>query len=175
MNETSELKYLLVDQILDLKTATEVFRDYLAHDNFDAQSHFFWGVSRMCINSIVLNLSKLWEIINAYGKEIQGSPEHTRKKCFQLRKELEDKKIYEFRSKYVAHISSQEKGQKRALLKTQEAETYLRNIIGKTVGDFMKFCDWVAPENGDYEASVVGIITELKEYCRTIDPNTTRP
>ena len=173
MERINELKWALTDQVMDLTTATEVFRDYLKSSSFDPERSKGEGVIRMCAGYAILNLAKLWETLIHYGKEINDLPESLKAECHALKKDLEDKKVYQFRSKYLAHPKDKDIGKPA---KATDLQHRLESITGKTIGDFIDFCHWICPASEEpKEGSVVGIVVEVREYCRSLTGPTSRP
>jgi hypothetical protein len=97
MNEKlNHLKWVLVDQIVDLTIATTAIRDHIDAPNFQPESQKSIAYFRMCSNSLIVSLSKLWEALDHYGKEINEFPEELKINCRALKSEIERIKSINF-------------------------------------------------------------------------------
>ena len=168
MNERIEhFKWVLADLIYDLTVPAEVFREYVHKDNFSPDNLIHAGVLRMTSNALIMSLARLWEVIRYYGQEINSFPENIKQGCNLVKKEIEDKKIYQFRSKYAAHVI--DKDTKKPLSLSEGKRRY-EIIVGTTIGDMNDFCSWICPENyaSHQEYSVVKVVTDLRDHCLSI-------
>ena len=162
----NHLKWVLVDQIVDLTIATTAIREHLEGKDFDPTSQKTISYFRMCTTSLIVSLSKLWEALNHYGKEINSFPEDVKSSCRRLKAEIECRKIYQFRSKYAAHIIDDET---KKPLSLKEGEKRYSAIVGSTIGEMVAFCDWVAPKNFSSEASsVIYTVVKTRDYCLSV-------
>ncbi|UTW33192.1 hypothetical protein KF946_00975 [Idiomarina loihiensis] len=66
------------------------------------------SVARMCISSMVIGLCKFDEITQYYGKEIRGFPDELKGEIYSIKQEIEKRKMYSYRSRYLAHSFSKE-------------------------------------------------------------------
>jgi len=90
----------LNDLVMDLKTPTDVIN--LARDNFATQTQTMSTVRiTMCV--LFVNLSKLLEVLNFYGKDIRSLSPSPSDDLKSIKREIEKKGIYEYRSTYIAH------------------------------------------------------------------------
>ena len=160
-------KWVLTDLIYDLTVPTEVFRVYVHKESFSPDNLIHAGVLRMTSNALIINLAKLWEVIRHYGCEINSFPEKIKQGCNLVKREIEDKKIYQFRSKYAAHIIDKDTNTPLSL---SEGKRRYEAIVGTTIGDMNDFCNWVCPENyaSHQGGSVVKVVTELRDHCLSI-------
>ena len=167
MNEKlNHLKWILVDQIIDLTIATTAIREHLASNSFDPTSHKTAAYFRMCTTSLIVSLSKLWEALNHYGKETNSFPEDVKLSCRTLKAEIERRKIYQFRSKYAAHIIDDETKKPLSLI---EGEKRYSAIVGTSIGELVAFCEWVVPEqHGDTTDSVMHTVPKTRDHCLSI-------
>ncbi|MFT7404292.1 hypothetical protein [Zhongshania sp.] len=167
MNEKlNHLKWVLVDQIVDLTIATTAIRDHIDAPNFQPESQKSIAYFRMCSNSLIVSLSKLWEALDHYGKEINEFPEELKINCRALKSEIERKKIYQFRSKYAAHIIDKDTKKPISLV---EGEKRYSSIVGENIGDLINFCDWIIPENYNKNPkSVMNTVERTRDYCLSI-------
>ena len=167
MNEKiNHLKWVLVDQIVDLTIATTAIREHFAGQDFDPSSQKTISYFRMCTTSLIVSLSKLWEALNHYGKEVNSFPDEVKLSCRRLKAEIESRKIYQFRSKYAAHIIDDETKQPLSLI---EGEKRYSAIIGSTIGELIAFCDWIVPKNFNGETgSVMHTVVTTRDYCLSV-------
>ncbi|MCE0974750.1 hypothetical protein [Pseudomonas putida] len=175
MNEKlNHLKWILTDQIMDLTIATTAIREHITASNFDPASQKTISYFRMCSTSLIVSLSKLWEALKHYGKEINSFPEPLKLSCRALKSEIERRKIYQFRSKYAAHIIDDKTKQP---LSFKEGEKRYSAIVGTTIGDLIGFCDWIIPEEYSRKPeSVMHTVLATRDYCLSIvGSSTERP
>lgn len=163
----THLKWILVDQIVDLTTATCAIRDHIAIMNSESAPSPQWSICyfRMCSTSLIISLSKLWEALNHYGKEINNFPTELRASCISLKQEIEKRKIYQFRSKYAAHIIDDETKEPLSLT---EGDKRYKEIVGEEVSDLLKFCEWICPQSEPTNSSVVAVVTQARDHCLSI-------
>lgn len=165
MNERLNfLKWALCDLIIDLTINTEVLRDALSRSNFSPEDPKNQALVRMVCSSLTVNLSKLSEAFSHFGKEVNALDEPLRAKCLAIKKEIEDRKIYQFRSKYAAHLIDKKTNLPLSLV---EGEKKVAVIFGSTIGELNSFCEWVCPPSGKIDPnSVTSVLCELRDYCR---------
>ena len=158
------IRWVLVDLIYDFCGAAEIYRDYASKPSFDPHEDMeSLGAIRVCQTSAIIGLSRLWELLNGFGKEVNETPEPLRSKLIGLKREIEERKVYQFRSKYVGHVFDDDT---KLPIKLQDGYPRLIKIIG---GDWEKFYNWIFPgPKNDYSNSVVGIVTEYRDYCNSI-------
>ncbi len=173
-DKLNHLKWVLVDQIVDLTIATTSIREHLEEKSFDPTSQRTFAYFRMCTTSLIVSLSKLWEALNHYGKEINSFPEELKLSCRRLKAEIESRKIYQFRSKYSAHIIDDET---KRPLSLKDGEKRYRAIVGSTIDEIIGFCDWIAPENfSEAAGSVMYTVVKARDYCLSVvGPSAERP
>lgn len=167
MSERLEhFKWVLVDQICDLSIATTAIRDHIASEAFDPHSQFTLCYLRMCASSLIISLSKLWEAINHYGKEIQEFPQETNAALNKIKREIERKKIYQFRSKYTAHVIDKVT---HTPLNLAEGERRYKAIIGEDTNELLSFCEWVRPADyAQHPSSVISVVLEARDHIVSI-------
>lgn len=144
-NETKEqrlehLAWLLNDLVYDLVTPPKVLRDYLSQPDCDPRSGAFLGIIRMCKSSAILAMTKLYDITNAYGREIKEFPDDILDQVRTYKSYVQTKKLVRFRSKFVAHNFD-------AFVDSSYAEgnTIANDIFGETLGEHLNFFEWVSP------------------------------
>ncbi|MCQ3831167.1 hypothetical protein HXX02_17170 [Microbulbifer elongatus] len=164
MKRIKELTQVLNEQVIDLLTGVTIYRNYFEEHQYDPNNLIHAGVQRMCINHIVISLSKLWEAFaQVYGKEFQGFPEALRKEKNRLQKYLDDKKVYQFRSKYVAHLIDKETG---SPICSKEGASRLSAIVGTNHGEMLNFLSEISPLDDETgEAGIVGVVQRLNQHC----------
>lgn len=168
------LKWILADQIVDLTIATTSIREHIAAPDFEPTNQKSISYFRMCSNSLIISLSKLWETLDHYGKEINSFPEELKSNCRTLKSEIEHRKIYQFRSKYAAHIIDKETKQPLSL---KDGEKRYIAIVGSTIGDLINFCNCISPEHFNRKPnSVMYTVVTARDYCLSVvGPSTERP
>lgn len=160
------LKWVLVDQIADLTIATAAIRNHTSCSEFDPMSQYTTTYFRMCSTSLIITLSKLFEALRHYGKEINSFPEPIRSNLISLRCDIENKKIFKFRSKYAAHVIDDDT---KTPISLAEGERRYKDIVGETIGDLLDFCDWICP--ADYQEKpecVISVVTKTRDHCLSV-------
>jgi hypothetical protein len=159
-----EIRWVLVDLIYDFCGSAEIYREYSRKKDFDPHNDMrSLAIVRVCQTSAIIGLSKYWELTNGYGKEINLMPESLRSKIIALKVEIENKKIYQFRSKYIGHVFDDDT---RAPINLSDGDPRLEKIVGT---GWDQFYEWVFPgPEADLSNSVVGCITEFRDYCNGI-------
>lgn len=163
----NQLKWLLVDAIYDLVTPATVYREYQSNSGFDPAAPKYLGVCRMCNSHAIIALAKLDEAINHFGKEIKDFPEVLRADVYKIKKQIEAKGVYKFRSRYVAHAFNGE-GNSKAPLHISEGYQMLTNITGPRLDEF--YC-WICPEENhesDNSFGVVPVVVKMRDHCLVI-------
>lgn len=170
------LKWILVDQIVDLTTATIAIRDHIQVMQGEHPPAAKWSVCyfRMTSTFLIVSLSKLFEALDHYGKEIRQFPREIGDACAALRAEIERRKIYQFRSRYAAHVI--DKATKMPLSSTEGDKRY-KEIVGDDVGDLMAFCDWINPVITPLpKTSVMFAVLSTRDHCiRIVGSDLERP
>ena len=170
------LKWLLVDQIVDLTTATTAIRDHVSLMQEDGAPTAKWSVCyfRMCTTSLIVTLSKLWETLDHFGADIRQFPEDVKDACASVRAEIERRKIYQFRSKYAAHIIDKDT---KKPLSLAEGDRRYREIVGEDVSDLIALCDWINPQGSPMpRTSVMYAVVRTRDHCLdVVGTDTDRP
>lgn len=160
----NSLYWLLEDQTYDLTTPIACMRNHIESDSYDHNSKETLGLYRMCNHSLIISLSKLYEILEKHKSEIGSFSADLGNKRTVLAKEIKSKGIIEFRNKYAAHIF--DKGDK--LISLEEGKERLNKIIGNDVEGLLKFYNWIFPETGQYLAqSVLHTVKDLQKESLT--------
>lgn len=152
-----EMGWQLNDLVMDLKTPVDVAM--LLRIEFATKLEVM-SLSRMVLGALVVNLCKLLEIANYYGKEIKDLPDDIRSDLLEIKRKIEKKGIYQYRSTYIAHAFTQDKGQPKRALSFGEASQALRAIIDEGLSPVMEnvyaFCRWIYEQ--DNRRCVVNVI-----------------
>ncbi|QCT98424.1 hypothetical protein FEV13_16665 [Stutzerimonas degradans] len=158
----NSLKWCFVDLIVDICTAVRAIREKITSPEFDQTDKYTQFYLRMCITSLILSLSKLDEVLKHYGKEINFLPIQIKDNLRLIKKEIERRKIYQFRSKYSAHVINTDT---RTPLSLKEGEERYDSIIGSDIALILDFCDWLNP-NPTSDSSVVSAIVAARDYLK---------
>jgi hypothetical protein len=114
----------------------------------------FHGMRRMCHSQTLLGLSKFLEFYDAYHDLI---PTECKEHCKNIKKGIEAKKIYDFRSKYVAHLIDKSTGRP---LDPDQLDHYVRNIFGD---DERHFILWVNDQKKKFPETVVSVLERTRD------------
>lgn len=141
MSQVRESVDILNGLIVEIQTAIIVIKNHEKDPEFRSNELFRNGLYRICLQSIMLNLSKFIEFNEKYNIFLNSiTPEHN-----ELRKSLVSillkKRIREFRNKYLAHVSC--KKSKKAL-SYSEIDAYIEKVVGGR--DAIPFFEWLSPE-----------------------------
>lgn len=147
---------ILNDFINDLICATKAF-EYFETPQFKAGAtdHVIWVYNKMADSFLFLALAKWIEFYDHYQILI---PAEVRPTCKQMRNELVQRGVREFRNKVVGHIWSKE--HRRPLLPSEIEE--LDRKISK--GDTKAFLKWINdPANNRLGATIVGTSEAVRD------------
>jgi len=114
----------------------------------------FHGMQRMSHSQTLLGLSKFIEFYKAYHNLI---PLACRSPCKNMMKIIKSKKIYDFRSKYVAHVIDEVTGRP---LNLNELEGYIEAIFGQDETNFIK---WVNDQKNVFPTTVVSVLEKTRD------------
>lgn len=168
-NEIEEMKWLLVDQIYDLCAPINIMRGYINSKGFDPTTHQSLSVFRLCNHGLIISLYKLHEIYKNYGNTIKTMPTEIKVSFKAINKLITDKKIPQFRSKYVAHIFEETKGEVSKPLSVEKGKELLSKIMGKNIEEMLLFYELVYPENYcETGSSVVAVVQQVRDYCLSV-------
>ncbi|WP_288082159.1 hypothetical protein [Pseudomonas sp.] len=156
--------WILADSVYDLSIPAEVFRGYCAHSSENPPNKMLEGVVRMCRQSTVIGICKLYDAFRSYGDLLQNSPEELRERISKFLKHVEQKNYKFLRSKFIAHnFDAYEK------YTYQDGQDAAESIFGSSVGELLEYLAWVKPANGSgYEGRYFPafIASDAKEYVR---------
>jgi len=161
------LKWLLVDLMLDLSSPAKIYRDYRNSPDFDPDKLTYIGIARVCNSHAILALCKMCEILKNYNNEIRDFP-RLHKELNQVKANLEVRGINRLRSQYIAHIH--EKGEKSPP-PISEMRDILEIIARKDLDDFY---EWISPVESNSSRGILNMVYELKEEIRAIVGSTSR-
>lgn len=145
------LDRLLVDVVVGTRSL-EIFERL--NSKATIQPVVFRGMQRMSHSQTLLGLSKFIEFYRAYHNLI---PVACRTPCKNMTKMIESKKIYDFRSKYVAHVIDEDTGRP---LNLNELEEYIEAIFGQDETIFIK---WVNDQKNVFPTTVVSILERTRD------------
>jgi len=114
----------------------------------------FYGMHRMCHSQTLLGLSKFIEFYKTYHDVI---PVDCKTPCKSVMKIIESKQIYEFRSKYVAHLIDEKTGRP---LNLDELEQYLGGIFGQDETNFIR---WINDQKNIFPTTVVSVLEKTRD------------
>ncbi|HYA12737.1 MAG TPA: hypothetical protein VEF33_00190, partial [Syntrophales bacterium] len=114
----------------------------------------YHGMRRMCQSQTILGLSKFLEFYGAYHDLI---PKDCKERCKNIKKGIEAKKIYDFRSKYVAHLIDKETGRP---LDLDQLDYYVASIFGE---DERHFILWVNDQSKKFPETVVSVLERTRD------------
>ncbi|EJY0885057.1 hypothetical protein V5H21_17220 [Vibrio cholerae] len=150
-----ELQWLLIDIVTDLLAPSQVFVEEVA-------SELYMPINRMCLSQIVISLCRFDEVYCHYGLEFKQLPDHLLVKIRNIKKEIENRKMYSFRSTYIGHAFKKGSSQKTPLT-SAEIQSGLNQVIDN---DQVAFFDWIFPldENVRNGESVVEVLNEAAQF-----------
>lgn len=151
-----ELAWAMNDLVVDLKTPTDILA--LLGPSLLKKGELL-SVRRLCLSALIVNLCKFDELSSHYGKEINELTPKLKDMVRHIKLTIEGKKMYAYRSTYLAHALSMVKGQPKRPLSLKEATTSLMIIIDEGLNPIAKnidaFCEWIY-KKGE-ENSVVNV------------------
>jgi|GEM_PF-4743229 len=162
-----DMAWLLNDMVVDLRTPVDLIIHFKP-DMKDSKQNFM-SISRLCLQSIIINLCKINEIIDHYGADIRDFPDPIKNPLYKIKSEVEKRGMYSFRSKYLAHSFSKEKGEERKPLSFDQNVKALMNIIdyglNPVTENIFRFCDWIYIK--DDASSVIYVIYETVKHIES--------
>jgi hypothetical protein len=158
--------WVLSDLIVDLGTSAMFYRECISKADFEPlKNKYHQGQVRMCHMLTIISLSKLCEALNGYADELKlCCSDNIIKSSWKFKAEIEKKKVYEFRSKYAAHVFDNMTNQP---LDLKTGYSKLTSIVGSTPDEVLGFYDWInsrAETNDDLLAQLVKINGCLDNY-----------
>ena len=114
----------------------------------------YHGMRRMAHSHTLLGLCKFSEFYDEFHDLI---PNECRTPCKNIKKLIKSKKIYEFRSKYVAHITDEKTGRP---LNPDELENYIQSIFGVDDSNFVR---WVNDQVNEFPKTVVSVLEKTRD------------
>lgn len=168
-----EMSWLLSDLLVDMTAPSLVLKEFGRIPEFVPENPSYLAINRMCLSHIIIALCKFDEIFVEYAAEFKTMPKDLYTGLKSIKSEIEQRKIYKFRSMYVGHAFKEErKGYKvlsRKPLSLVEGQDRLKTIVAN---DYIKFYDWICPQNIKESdgTSVVNLITKARDYCNLKNP-----
>jgi len=146
----------LLDRLLiDVVVGTRILDIFESQNSKNTiQPVVFHGMRRMSHSHTLLGLSKFIEFYKTYHDLI---PPACRTPCKNMMKIIESKKIYDFRSKYVAHVIDEDTGRP---LNLNELEDYIGAIFGQ---DETSFIRWVNDQKNVFPTTVVSVLENTRD------------
>ena len=146
----------LLDRLLiDVVVGTRILDIFESQNSKNTiQPVVFDGMRRMSHSHTLLGLSKFIEFYKTYHDLI---PPACRTPCKNMMKIIESKKIYDFRSKYVAHVIDEDTGRP---LNLNELEDYIGAIFGQ---DETSFIRWVNDQKNVFPTTVVSVLEKTRD------------
>ena len=147
---------ILNDFIGDFVTPTIILNLYNSLQTSDDDNGMgLIATHKMCISYIILTLDKWLEFYDKYHSVI---PNKLKPECKQLKKEIESRKVRDFRHKCIGHIW--DKKNKRPL-RNSEINKKLDVIFNNSFPDFI---NWInSPHSNIYPNTVVSIVETVRE------------
>jgi hypothetical protein len=142
IERVDQFRWVLLELIIDLGSVSKFYSECYDTNDFDpSKNKYHLGKIRMCHMSAIVALSKLAEALSGYASELKAccSGELV-SKTWQYKKVIEDKKIYEFRSKYAAHVFDKDTNKP---LDLQGGSDRLIKIVGSTPEELQSFYSWI--------------------------------
>jgi hypothetical protein len=178
-NRFEEMSWLFSDMIHDMVAPSAVLKELNTVKEFRSGNSSYLAVHRMCLSHLIISLCKFDEIYREYRDERKEMPQAIQVPLDELKREIEKRKIYQFRSKYVGHAFEEIKvdggKNKNILIPLKEGDKRLFTIVD---GDHNKFYDWICPQNisENKGLSVVELIESVRDFCnKKCDVNQPRP
>ncbi|WP_377707376.1 hypothetical protein ACRZ5O_08105 [Pseudomonas protegens] len=161
-NETNEIKWLLIDQMVDLTSAVAMGREVLRkyRDGIYTLEQVV-GRLRVCNHGVILSLFKLNEVRINYSRHLNSLDKDMVQPLYDCAKEIKRRKIDVFRSRHAAHIWDRDDRP----ISLIEGAALLQEITGSDNSQVDRFYDWVWK---DGEPCVVLMIEALIKYLKTV-------
>ncbi|WP_151172763.1 hypothetical protein [Pseudoalteromonas ruthenica] len=139
--KVESFSWVLSDLIVDLGTSSKLYFDCTAEPNHNPEeNNYHLGLLRMCYMTTVISLSKLIEALNGFANELKECcPLEVVDTTWQIKRKIENMKVYEFRNKYVAHVFDKETGKPIDLIAGKERLSAIIGSKNEHVSDFYKW------------------------------------
>ena len=150
---------LLNEFVGDLRVSVSVYNHFKDTGIPLKETPYDWiFMRRIYLSYIVITLSKITEVYVRYKTIIPDKSAETFKELF---KEINSRKVREFRNKCIGHIWDKDKNKP---LTRKEIEPYLIEILKR---DENSFLEWVSNPPNTSLNTVVGIIEYVRNSIRT--------
>lgn len=136
-----ELAWALQEIMIDIKTAVDIYNvltttllelnqmGLIEITSNPPTVHEKMSLNRLVILPIIINLCKLDELTNIYGKDLKSClPKDIHLSLNDVKKLIQDRKMYEFRSKYIAHVKCKTKNRPLTVKEATDALCKVLNI-----------------------------------------------
>ncbi len=157
-----DMAWLLNDMIGDLKTPVDLLHIHRSELN----DQNFMSLARLLASVSVINLCKFEEITKHYGKEIRHFPAELLEVVRSIKRVIETRNMYRYRSQYIAHAFVEEKGSPKKPLSFAQSIDAMKGVLGYEGGDvhecIFSFCSWIYDVDDD--KSVVNVIYRLIKH-----------
>lgn len=156
------LSWVIEDAVIDLIACSKFYREceLNEHDPFSNKYHL--GLVRMCYTTAIITLSKLDEVFQGFGKEINQCPEGLALRVRAIKLKIESLGVYKFRSRYVAHVFDGN-GKDKIPLDIHAGYDALTKIVGQSQEEVSQFYEWLFSSSAS-GSDVVSVLVELNEY-----------
>jgi hypothetical protein len=151
---------VLNDFILDLIAGVMVFREYEASfKRRPSTNGIKLSIDRLCLFHLILNLCKVIEFWKRYNSVV---PTNLKKPFKSLVKTLNERKVTEFRNKYIGHIWDDKLN--RPLMHS-EVTRKIEILVG---GDLNSFLNWINnPKANSFPTTVISVIETTRDALVT--------
>lgn len=158
----NQVKWLLIDQMVDLTAAVCMGREVL---NAFRDERFTLKQAmcrlRVCNHSLILSLYKVWEVRKHYNQYLRTLDREYIDPIFEYAKEIDRRNINKFRGRYAAHIWDLNKKP----ISLVEAQVLLDTITGDQNEKVEEFYNWIWL---DESPCIVTAIDRAVGYLRTL-------
>lgn len=147
---------VLNDFIGDFITGTMLLKEYhAAHNSGSVTAGQLVGVNKMCLSHLILGLTKWAEFYKKFHDLI---PSELKEPAKEIILTIENRKIIEFRNKFIGHIWDNETNRPLVHSEIMERLDKITNY------DIQGFLGWLNnPDPNQYQNSVAGISEAIRD------------
>ena len=161
-NTNNEIKWLLIDQMIDLTAAVSMGREVIAaFSDGRLTERQAMGRLRVCNHSLILSLYKVWEVRDKYNQHLYTLDKTHIEPLFKYAKEIDKRNINKFRGRYAAHIWDL----KDKPISLIEGQALLDTITGEQNSKVQELYDWIWLDGAP---CIVATIEQLIGYVKTL-------